>query len=831
MMEKDNCAKGNKEKFFITATKDELKTDIIKHLQFSLGREQKSATIHDWCDAVCLAIRDKIMSRFIKTQQLHHKKNVKRVYYMSLEYLTGSMLKNNMCCLGLLEEARGAIEDLGLNFEELTNTEKDMGLGNGGLGRLAACFQDSLATLNYPAIGYGINYEFGLFKQLIKDGKQVEKPDNWRTFGTPWEIRRPKDAQTIKLTGKVEDYYDDHGNWRQRWVDARQVLGIPWDVPVVGYSGETVNFIRLWESKPAKEFDFEEFNNGGYVEAVQQHVVGETISKILYPNDATVTGKALRLIQQYFFVACSIMDIIRRHKEYNHSLATLPEQAAIQLNDTHPTIAIVELMRILVDEECMDWEEAWAMCRKIFGYTNHTLLPEALEEWPVEIFKKILPRHYQLVCEINRRFLEEEVGKKWPHDDNKKRELTIITDGANPRIRMAYLAVVGSASVNGVAEMHSALVKKDLFPAFNELYPGKFTNKTNGITPRRWLRMSNPGLSKLIDRTIGCDWTANLSKLAELKKYADNPAFQKQFHQIKLENKIKLAKFIKDTQGLDINPESIFDVQIKRLHEYKRQHLNLLHILYLYRKLLSDSKNTEIYPRTFIFAAKAAPGYFAAKNIIYAINAAAKFINNNKSIVGKLKVVFLPNYSVSLAEKIIPAADVSEQISTAGKEASGTGNMKLALNGACTIGTLDGANVEIKEEVGAENIFIFGKTYTEIKQAKQNGYNPYDVYNNNPELKQIIDWMGSDYFKLENGDNPIKDVHDMLLSGGDPYFALLDFEDYVAKHNEINKTYKIRDIWLKKSILNTALVGKFSSDRTIEDYAKEIWKLDKIHIK
>ena len=668
-----------------------IKESIIKHLQFDLAREQMSATNKDWLIATCLMARDRIMAKFIRSRKVHYLRNAKRVYYMSLEYLPGRFLKNNLTNLGILDETKKALEAFGQNFEKIAEEELDMGLGNGGLGRLASCFQDSLATLNYSALAYGIHYELGLFRQKIVDGKQIEKPDNWTMYGNPWQICRPEYVQKIKLYGNVEHEYDGSGNLKPKWKNYYTIQGVPWDIPIVGYKSDTINLMRLWEAKSAEEFDLRIFNEGKFYEAIEKQTKDETISKVLYPNDSTEDGKFLRLMQQYFFVSCSIQDILRRFRTKDSTLSKLPEKISIQLNDTHPIIAIAELLRILLDEENMPWDDAWDICQNSFSYTNHTLLPEALEEWPVSIMEKLLPRHYQLICEVNRRFLEGDVERKWPGDDSKKRELSIIHECGNSKVvRMAYLAAVCCKHINGVASMHSELVKNLLFPLFNEIYPEKFTNVTNGVTPRLWIRCCNPELSKLLDRAIGQEWTSDLSKLKELENLADDKAFQEKFLEVKRNNKIRLGQRISQLCRVDVDINSMFDVQIKRLHEYKRQHLNLLHILYLYRRAITGE---DITPRTFIFGAKAAPGYYMAKQIIYGINVVANEINNNDKN-SKIRVIFLPNYNVSLACEIIPAADLSEQISTAGKEASGTGNMKLAMNGACTICTLDGANVE-----------------------------------------------------------------------------------------------------------------------------------------
>ncbi|MDR0740288.1 MAG: glycogen/starch/alpha-glucan phosphorylase [Puniceicoccales bacterium] len=816
--------------FFIKTTVNELKETILHHLECRLAREQTSASPYEWWLAACYTIRDKILNRYIKTQRAQHESDIRRLYYLSLEYLPGRLLKNNLYNSGIFEEMRAALKELGQDLDTMFDEGQDPALGNGGLGRLASCFLDSLATLNYPAIGYGIHYEFGLFRQEIADGKQVEHPDNWMIAGrSPWQIARPENAQRIKLYGNVKNHYNEQGDWIPVWENTQDIIGIPWDIPIVGYGAETVNFLRLWEAHATEEFNLENFNRGDYIQAVRDKVETETISKILYPNDTTAQGKELRLMQQYFFVACSIKDILRRYKNLNTNWSNLTQTVTLQLNDTHPTVAIVEMMRVLIDEEKMSWEQAWNICKAIFAYTNHTLLPEALETWSVELFQKVLPRHYQIICEINRRFLDEDVEQKWPGDDSKKRELSIITEGEHPIIRMAHLAVVGSHSVNGVARMHSELLKSQLFSSFNELYPGLFNNKTNGITPRRWLKLCNPKLSELIDSKIGSAWVTDLDQLKELTKFADNKTFQERFMAIKRENKIALAEYIRQTLSIAINPDALFDVQIKRLHEYKRQHLNLLHILALFRRVAKNPDDDSIHPRVFIFGAKAAPGYVMAKKIIHAINLAANFINNNLEINGKIKVVFIPNYCVTVAEKIIPAADLSEQISTAGKEASGTGNMKLALNGACTIGTLDGANVEILEEVGDENIFIFGNKEQEITALKNGGYDPQDYYHSDEELKAVLDWMRSDFFATREGENPMCEIAENLIYR-DPFFVLADFRAYCETHNRINDAYKNRTQWAKMAILNTALLGKFSSDRTIYEYARDIWNLKSINV-
>ena len=807
----------------------DLRPLIERHLISTLARHPASATPRDWWVATALAVRDTIHERMIATQRRHNEKNVRRLYYFSLEYLMGRLFGNNLLATGLLDAARVALEALGQDFEQIREAEADMGLGNGGLGRLAACFLDSLATLDYPALGYGIYYEFGLFKQAFQQGHQVERPDNWIIFGSPWEVVRPEYAQEVRLFGRVENVFDDRGNARPRWVDTKTILGVPHDIPIAGYGTTTVNLLRLWASKSTEDFDLEAFNRGGYVEAVREKAIGETVSKVLYPNDKTENGKELRLMQQYFFVACSLRDIIRRHfRQPANSWANFSDKVAVQLNDTHPAIAIVELLRILLDEENMAWDAAWAITSRTFAYTNHTLLPEALEKWTVELFARLLPRHLQIIYVLNEQLLRA-VERQWPGDNWKKTVCSLIEENGHKQVRMANLSVVGSHAVNGVAEIHTALLKQNLFPEFNELYPGKFQNKTNGITPRRWLLKSNPRLAALLTRKLGrADWVRNLDLLRGLEEFANEPAFQREFMAIKRANKVDLAAVIKTECGLVVSPDAIFDVQIKRLHEYKRQHLNLLHIMTLYRRLLQNP-SLDLVPRVFIFGAKAAPGYDLAKNIIRAINVIGAHINADERIGGKLKVAFLPNYRVSLAEKIIPAADLSEQISTAGKEASGTGNMKLSLNGALTIGTLDGANVEIRDEVGADNIFIFGLTVEEVVALTAKGYCSQDYYQADEELRAVIDWLGSDYFTPgELG--AFGSLHHSLLAGGDPFLLLADYRSSCTAQASADQAYRDPAQWARRAILNTARLGKFSSDRTIREYANDIWHLPSVKV-
>ncbi len=801
-----------------------MKESILRHLNYSQARDNSTATPRNWFLATSMAVRDRVIDRMIKTQSSHNDQNVRRLYYFSLEYLMGRLLISNLHNADVYDETRAALDELGVEWETLRRSEDDMGLGNGGLGRLAACFLDSLATLDLPAIGYGINYEFGLFRQAFEDGHQVEHPDSWMIYGTPWEFVHPEYQQEVEIYGRVENIFDDNGNYRPKWVNTQTLIGVPNDIPITGFGTETVNILRLWSSHAAQPLDLDAFNDGGYVEAVRAKATSETISKVLYPNDKTENGKELRLVQQYFFVACSLKDIIRRHlRTGNNTWQNFADKVAVQLNDTHPAIGVAELMRVLIDEESMEWDEAWPIVNQTFGYTNHTLLPEALEKWSVPLFQRVLPRHLQIIFEINRRHLEE-VAAKWPGDDQKLQECSIVEEGGEKQLRMAHLSVVGSHAVNGVAALHTELLKKNLFPEFNALYPGKFRNKTNGITPRRWLVDCNPRLSALITKTLGhADWPRDLDMLQKIGDHADDAAFQQEFMAIKRQNKVDLAALIKELCDVEVSPDAMFDVQIKRLHEYKRQHLNLLHILALYRRLLHNP-NLDMVPRVFVFAAKAAPGYDLAKNIIRAINVIGARINGDERIQGKLKVVFLPNYRVSMAERIIPASDLSEQISTAGKEASGTGNMKLALNGSLTIGTLDGANVEIGEEVGDDNIFIFGLTVEEVEARRAAGYNPYDVYYADHELRAVIDWIGSDYF-TPGEHHAFGALHHSLLDGGDPYMVLADFRAYADAQLAVDAAYRDTKRWAKMAILNTARVGKFSSDRTIREYAEDIWKL------
>lgn len=810
-------------------SKEEFKQALIRHLHCSLGTDENKADNHAWYKAVSATIQELVLERVCSTQKTHYLNDTRAVHYFSAEFLMGRLLSNNMHNFGLFDVADEAVKELGIDLSDVLEEEPDMALGNGGLGRLAACYLDSLATLDYPAVGYGIHYEHGLFRQEIKNGAQIERPDSWCDYGNPWEICRPESIQEISLYGYVETKYGKDSQIQKEWHPGSIVKGLPWDIPVVGYGGGTVNILRLWESQASDYFNWDVFNAGGYVDAQRETVEAETISKVLYPNDETEAGKELRLIQQYFFSACSLKDIIRRYKRaHGDDWSRFTSKVVIQLNDTHPAIAVVELMRILVDRAELDWDQAWEICTNTFAYTNHTLLPEALETWPARMIGKVLPRHLEIIYEINHRFMAL-VDQKWPGNDAIKSKLSIIEESNEKMVRMGNLSVIASFAVNGVAQIHSHLVKQNLFPEFDQLYPGKLTNVTNGITPRRWLKVCNPLLSKLIEKKIGDDWPLHLSKLDGLSEYADDTSFQNAFMRVKQKNKEALAKEIKKLTGISVDTKAIFDIQIKRLHEYKRQHLNLLHILALYRRILTDP-DYDMHPRVFIFGAKAAPAYTLAKTIIYAINKVADKINGDNRVNHKLKVVFLPNYRVSLAEKMIPAADVSQQISTAGKEASGTGNMKLALNGAVTIGTLDGANIEIAEEVGDENIFIFGNTVDQVSAVKSSGYQPYDYYDSNAELKAVIDWLDGDYFTPGEPDG-LASLKHSLLEGGDPYLVLADFASYCEANERLDKAYKDKQAWAKMAIMNTAKMGKFTSDRSIEDYVANIWKLEPCKIK
>jgi starch phosphorylase len=806
---------------FKSLSKKDFLTTINHHLLSFLGRDPQRAGSRDLYKALAYTIRDFLIERWISTQKGYYAKGKKRVYYLSLEFLIGRSLGNSLINLGFYDEMKDVMQEMGYDLEEIREEEEDAALGNGGLGRLAACFLDSLATLGVPAYGYGIRYEYGLFFQRIVDGFQMEHPDNWLRYGTPWEYERPTNLYPVKYYGRVQRYRNNKGELRTEWIETEEIMAMACDVLVPGFNNDNVINMRLWTARASRELDLGSFNRGDYISAVQEKVQSETISKVLYPSDDIRQGQELRLKQQYFFVAATFQDILRRHKKKHNNFDLFADEIAVQLNDTHPAIAIPEFMRLLVDEESVPWEKAWQICVGTFGYTNHTLMPEALESWPVELLGKVLPRHLEIIYEINRQFLDE-VAARYPGRDDLLRAMSIIEEGPVKRVRMAYLAIVGSHSVNGVAELHTHLLKTRLFKDFHEFYPGRFNCKTNGITQRRWLLKCNPGLAGLITDTIGGEWVTNLDYLRNLEPYAGQAKFQKKWAKVKTENKKRLAVLIKQECGVVVNPNTLFDVQVKRIHEYKRQLLNVLHVITLYHRI-ANGEDTDSPPRTIVFGGKAAPSYFKAKLIIKLITSVAEVVNNDSRIGDRLKVAFIPNYGVSVAEKIFPASDLSEQISTAGTEASGTGNMKFSLNGALTIGTLDGANIEIREEVGAENIFIFGMTTEEVEEAKRNPRrNGFDVYRDNAEVKRTLDSIGNGYFS--KGDTRLfAPIVEGLLNHNDPYLLLLDLEDYLRCQNEVGELYRDQPNWIRKSILNVARMGKFSSDRTIREYARDIW--------
>ena len=814
-----------KKKNIENSTEDirDFKKSVNYHVRYSSGKAWDQASKGDLYQAIALSVRDRLIDGMLDTEERYKKHDAKRLYYLSMEFLMGRALGNNLYNLGIFNLAKDALKDMGIDLEEIRDSEIDAALGNGGLGRLAACFLDSLATLGMPGYGYGINYEFGLFRQEIDNGYQKEKPDHWYSEETPWLIERPYERCIIPVYGRIEDFYDSFGNNNPMWMDWRILIGVPHDVPIVGFGGKTVNYLRLFSARSSDEFDMKIFNEGDYFNAVQQKISSETISKVLYPSDSVEAGKELRLVQEYFLVACSIRDIMRKFLSRHDTIDDFPDKVAIQLNDTHPALAIAELMRTLIDEHDVEWDRAWEITQATIGYTNHTLLPEALEKWPIPLLESVLPRHLQIIYEINSRFMNL-VSSRWPNDNDRLRRMSIIEEGETKQARMAYLSIVGSHSVNGVAELHSKLVKTSLVPDFYQLWPEKFNNKTNGVTQRRWLLKSNPLLSELITETIGHSWITDLSKLKKLEQYADDERFQKEFLAIKQANKERLAKVIFDTTRVEVDPNTLFDVQIKRLHEYKRQLLNVLNIIHQYLRTIEDQRDL-ITPKTYIFAGKAAPGYLTAKLIIKLIHNVGEVINKDPRVNGQMKVVIIPDYRVSLAEKIIPAADLSEQISTAGMEASGTGNMKLAMNGALTIGTLDGANVEILEEIGEENIYIFGLKVEQIQEMGNGGnYDPWNYYNQNPDIKRVVESIGHDMF-CPNEPGIFKPICDSILHQGDYYFHLADFKSYVDTQERVSLEYNNTPLWAKKAILNVARTGKFSSDRTISEYAREIWNL------
>ena len=800
-------------------TKEALKSAFLDNLFYVQGKFRALATTNDYYMALAYAVRDRMLQHWISTAAAYTKQASRTVAYLSAEFLMGPHLGNNLINLGILDRVRECMGELGLNLEDLMQQEEEPGLGNGGLGRLAACFIDSLATLEIPAVGYGIRYEFGIFHQEIVDGWQVEKTDKWLRFGNPWELKRPEWAVEVKFGGSAEPYVDEQNRLRVRWFPHKTVLGVPYDTPILGYKTNTANTLRLWRSEAPESFDFAIFNSGDYYGAVNQKVESENLSKVLYPNDEQARGKELRLEQQYFFVSCSLQDMMRILRTQKIPVDQFHAKFAVQLNDTHPAVAIAELMRLLLDESLLPWSQAWEVTCKTFAYTNHTLMPEALERWPIEVFGRVLPRILQIIYEINTHFLEE-VRIRFLGDDERIKRMSIIDETGGRYVRMAHLACIGSHTINGVAALHSELLKSDVLKDFYEMWPQKFTNKTNGVTPRRWIALSNPKLSALISEHIGDEWVKDLSLLKALEPLADDPEFRARWREIKHFNKQNLAARALQRVGVAVDPHSMFDVLVKRIHEYKRQHLKVLHIVWLYHGIKCNP-SIEVQPRTIIFAGKAAPGYHLAKLMIKLITSVGDVVNRDPDVRDRLKVVFLPNFNVKNGQRVYPAADLSEQISTAGKEASGTGNMKFSMNGALTIGTMDGANIEIREEVGADNFFLFGLSAPEVYALKARGYRPLDYYNGNQSLRDVIDLIRSGFFS--RGDQELfKPLIDNLLYQ-DPYLLLADFQSYIDCQNTVSETFADTERWTKMSILNTARSGKFSSDRTIKEYCEEVW--------
>ncbi len=806
--------------------KEALKKTLLDNLFYVQGKFPGLATMNDYYMALAYTVRDRLLERWISTAETYTRLQSRTVAYLSAEFLLGPHLGNNLLNLGIHEPVRETVRELGFSLHELLGQEPEPGLGNGGLGRLAACFLDSLATLEIPAIGYGIRYEFGIFAQDIVAGEQVERTDKWLSRGNPWEIPRPEWAAAVKLGGRVQHYTDGDGCHRAHWQPAWIVNGIPYDTPILGYRNNTANTLRLWRAEAPESFDLSTFNRGDYWGAVNQKVVSENITKVLYPSDEQVQGKELRLQQQYFFVSCSLQDMLRIMHIQRVPLDRFHEKFAVQLNDTHPAIAVAELMRLLVDENHMAWDEAWHVTRNAIGYTNHTLLPEALEEWPLELFKRVLPRHLEIIFELNSRFLDQ-VRTRFLGDHARLARMSLINEDGERYVRMANLACIGSYAINGVAALHTELLQQDVLSDFHVMWPEKFSSKTNGVTPRRWLALSNPGLSSLLNRTIGDGWVKDLDQLQLLEPYAEDASFRREWRFVKRNVKENFASFLRRRTGTKVDPGSLFDVQVKRIHEYKRQHLNVLHIIALYLRLKNDPK-LDIAPRTFIFGGKAAPGYRMAKLIIALINGVGEVVNHDPGLRDQIKVVFLPNFNVSNGQRIYPAAELSEQISTAGKEASGTGNMKFCMNGALTIGTLDGANVEIRDQVGADNFFLFGLTAPEVQTLRAQGYSPQDVYRSSPELQAIIALLLDGSFS--HGDSGLfRPIVDDLLHH-DPYMLLADFQSYVDCQERVGQAYCDKEQWSRMSILNTARSGPFSSDRTIGEYCREIWKAEPVKV-
>ncbi len=803
-----------------------LKQAILDNLFYILGKRPEDATEVDHFLALAYTVRDRILSRWLTTADCYSYQNLRVVCYLSAEFLMGPHLANNLLNLGLEENAREALNDLDLDLDDIIRQEAEPGLGNGGLGRLAACYLDSLATLAVPAIGYGIRYEFGMFHQEIHDGWQVELTDYWLRYGNPWEIRRPQEDVEVYFGGHTETWTDAFGNYEVRWVPASIVKGIPYDTPILGYRSGTANTLRLWRSEATESFYFDRFNSGDYQGAVGAKVFAENITKVLYPNDEDIHGKQLRLEQQYFFTSCSLQDMVRRHLSCGRSIENFHEKWAIQINDTHPSIGVAELMRLLIDIHGLQWDNAWAITSHTFNYTNHTLLAEALERWPLALFSELLPRHIEIIYEINRRFLEV-VRERFPNDEARVSRMSLIDEHGDRFVRMAHLACVGSSHINGVAALHTELLKSDVLHDFYELWPEKFINVTNGVTPRRWIAISNPEQSSLMTSKIGDNWIGDLNQLRQLDKYAEDSAFRKDWLRVQYDVKVRLSQYISEKIGISVDPSSMYDTQVKRIHEYKRQHLNLLYILTQYLRI-KHNPSLDVAPRTFLFGGKAAPGYYMAKLIIRLINGVAEVVNNDHDVNHRLKVVFLPDYNVSLGQLVYPAADLSEQISTAGKEASGTGNMKFAMNGAITIGTLDGANIEIRDAVGHENFFLFGLNAQQVTDTKAAGYHPHSIYESNPALREVIDSILSGRFS--HGDrNLFNPLVDSLLNS-DPYLLFADYQSYVDTQDRVSAAWLDKDNWAKMSIYNAVRVGKFSSDRAIEEYCKNIWNTTSLQI-
>jgi glycogen phosphorylase len=802
---------------------DSLRESVLRHVRYTLARPEKVQVPRELFKPISLAIRDNLVDHLLETEQRYRDQDSKRLYYLSMEFLMGRWLSDNLCNLGLMDECRAVAAELNIHLEHVLEVEPDAGLGNGGLGRLAACFLESLATMNMPGFGYGIDYEYGMFKQEIVGGHQREKPDRWKAEGTPFYIDRPHEFCAIPLYGRVEASRDSQGNRRQRWVDAKIVVGVPNDMPVAGFGGKTVNYLRLFTARASEDFDIEIFNRGDYIRAVEQKIASENISRVLYPSDSVRSGKELRLLQEYFLVACSLRDIMRRYRDTHNGFAEFPDKVAVQMNDTHPSLCVAELMRLLVDEHQVDWDRAWEITEATLGYTNHTLLPEALERWPISLMEHVLPRHMEIIFGINHQFLRE-VSRVWPEDVERQNRMSIIEEGPEKQVRMAHLAIVGSHAINGVSKLHSELLKTSLVPDFARLWPERFSNKTNGVAPRRWILKANPGLSALLTRTVGEGWITDLEQIRGIEKFAADAAFQNDFMEIKRRCKERMAREILDSTAVQVDPDSLFDVQVKRIHEYKRQLLNVMRIIHEYLAIVEDG-GQPIVPRTYLFAGKAAPGYWAAKQIIKLINNVANVVNFDERIHGMMKVVFVPDYRVSLAEMIMPAADLSQQISTAGMEASGTGNMKLSMNGALTLGTMDGANIEIAEAVGAENIYTFGLSPEDVKWYQQHGnYNPRELSYSTPMLRRVMEALASDRFS--SGEPGLfRWIVDEILDRGDRYFLMADLQSYIEASRRADVDYQNADVWARKAILNVARVGIFSSDRTIAEYARDIWHI------